>query len=44
MASRHTPAAPAPPQVATKVFCSALPKVPSRPADAPSPALTASAA
>ena len=32
MASRHTPVVPAPPQLATKVCCSAPPKVPSRPA------------
>ena len=31
MASRHTPAVPVPPQVATTVFRSAPPNVPSRP-------------
>ncbi len=31
MASRHTPTVPAPPQVATTVFRSAPPNVPSRP-------------
>ena len=44
MASRHTPVAPAPPKVATNVFRSAPPNVPSRPAEWPSPELTASAA
>ena len=45
MASRHTPAVPAPPQVATHVSCSVPPNVPSRPVGRPpTPALTASAA
>ena len=39
-ASRHTPTCPAPPQLATKVFCSAWPKVPSSPTVADSPATT----